>query len=520
VQLLRLDGTSLEAELSVSFLTLNEKTAVQVIATDITERKQAEKDRIARKAAEEASRAKSAFLSNMSHEIRTPLNAIIGFAQILKRETSFSPHQLEQLQTIAKSGEHLLKLINDILDLSRIEAGRMPVNISQFSLHMLLNDIESEFLSQTEEKGLQFFIERPPDLPNYIRADETKLRHVLEKLLGNSVKYTRIGGITVRLCLLPVIGSKNDHRNELTLKFEVEDTGPGIPEEDIPYIFDSLYTSTAGKASGGAGLGLVITSHLIKLMGGQISLESKSGSGVIVRFQIPVKPLGDTSEEQFSGSRTVVGLETGTPTTRILIVDDQKDNRELLCGILEPVGFHVKTVINGLEALEKVKNWSPHAVLMDMRMPIMDGYEATRHIRSTEKGCILPIIAIAANAFEDEETAVRKTGVNKVLRKPISQEELLSTLAELLKIRYIYEENPIDFKNNEENQPLTIEDVKKIPGALAQEMKSAVEGGEMEYLRQLIDELEKSTPVVAHKLLELAKQYEYEKIDRILRRIT
>jgi PAS domain S-box-containing protein len=517
VQLLRLDGTSLEAELSVSFLTLNEKTAVQVIATDITERKQAEKDRIARKAAEEASRAKSAFLSNMSHEIRTPLNAIIGFAQILKRETSFSPRQLEQLQTIAKSGEHLLKLINDILDLSRIEAGRMPVNVSNFSLHMLLNDIESVFRSQSEEKGLQFFIERAPDLPDYVRADEAKLRHVLVNLLGNSIKYTRIGGITVRLCVLPVISSKNDHSNELTLKFEVEDTGSGIPEQDIPYVFDSLYTSTTGKASGGTSLGLVITSHLIKLMGGQISLESKSGSGVIVRFQIPVKLLGDTSEERFSGSRTVIGLETGTPLIRILIADDQKDNRELLCGILEPVGFHVKTVINGLEALEKVKNWAPHAVLMDMRMPIMDGYEAIRHIRSTEKGRTLPIIAIAANAFEDEENAVRETGVNKVLRKPVSQEDLLSALGELLKIRYIYEENPIDLQKNEENQPLTIEDVKKIPGPLAREMKSAVEEGEMEYLRQLIDELKKTTPLIAHKLLELAKQFDYEKLNQILR---
>ncbi|HQC37582.1 MAG TPA: ATP-binding protein, partial [Thermotogota bacterium] len=514
-RILRFDGTQRFTELTFSSLQYDGALAVQVIARDITERREAEEDRIARKVAEEANRAKSVFLSNMSHEIRTPLNAIIGFAQILKRDSSLSPKQVEQLQTIARSGEHLLKLINDILDLSKIEAGKLQIHPSPFDLHKLIADIENMFRFRAEEKGLQFIVELKESVPQYVRSDEGKLRQILINLLGNSVKFTKIGGIVLRL-KAGSPGKEETLQKELCLFIEVEDTGPGIPEDEISQIFDSFRVSSAGRAAGGTGLGLAITKNLLELMGGGISVNSHVSRGSIFRFELPIVRLENLEVEENRAKRTIVGLEPRSGPYRILIVDDQKDNRELLRDLLEPIGFRVRTAQNGQEGLYLFERWFPNLILMDMRMPILDGYEATRKIKATERGRKTPVIAVTASAFEDEEKSVSATGVDGYLRKPVCPDDLFELIEKLLKARFLYKD-PETAPSDSERAPLIQqEDLASIPDSVRLEMRKALEEGEMLKLKGLIDRIKESDPRIAQGLLFLVKRYDYEQLGKLL----
>ncbi|HPX97315.1 MAG TPA: ATP-binding protein, partial [Thermotogota bacterium] len=514
-RILRFDGTQRFTELTFSSLQYDGALAVQVIARDITERREAEEDRIARKVAEEANRAKSVFLSNMSHEIRTPLNAIIGFAQILKRDSSLSPKQVEQLQTIARSGEHLLKLINDILDLSKIEAGKLQIHPSPFDLHKLIADIENMFRFRAEEKGLQFIVELKESVPQYVRSDEGKLRQILINLLGNSVKFTKIGGIVLRL-KAGSPGKEETLQKELCLFIEVEDTGPGIPEDEISQIFDSFRVSSAGRAAGGTGLGLAITKNLLELMGGGISVSSQVSRGSIFRFELPIVRLENLEVEENRAKRTIVGLEPRSGPYRILIVDDQKDNRELLRDLLEPIGFRVRTAQNGQEGLYLFERWFPNLILMDMRMPILDGYEATRKIKATERGRKTPVIAVTASAFEDEEKSVSATGVDGYLRKPVCPDDLFELIEKLLKARFLYKD-PETAPSDSERAPLIQqEDLASIPDSVRLEMRKALEEGEMLKLKGLIDRIKESDPRIAQGLLFLVKRYDYEQLGKLL----
>ncbi len=514
-RILRFDGTQRFTELTFSSLHYDGALAVQVIARDITERREAEEDRIARKVAEEANRAKSVFLSNMSHEIRTPLNAIIGFAQILKRDSSLSPKQVEQLQTIARSGEHLLKLINDILDLSKIEAGKLQIHPSPFDLHKLIADIENMFRFRAEEKGLQFIVELKESVPQYVRSDEGKLRQILINLLGNSVKFTKFGGLVLRL-KAGSPGKEGTLQKELRLFIEVEDTGPGIPEDEIPQIFDSFRVSSAGRAAGGTGLGLAITKSLLELMGGGISVNSQVSRGSIFRFELPIVRLENLEVEGNRTKRTIVGLEPRSGPYRILIVDDQKDNRELLRDLLEPIGFRVRTAQNGQEGLYLFERWFPNLILMDMRMPILDGYEATRKIKATERGRKTPVIAVTASAFEDEEKSVLATGVDGYLRKPVCPDDLFELIEKLLKARFLYKD-PETAPSESERAPLIQqEDLASIPDSVRLEMRKALEEGEMLKLKGLIDRIKESDPRIAQGLLFLVKRYDYEQLGKLL----
>jgi len=483
---------------------------------DITVRKRAEADRIARQAAEQANRAKSLFLANMSHEIRTPLNAVLGFAQILERDASLSPRQTGMLHTIARSGRHLLDLINDILDMSKIEAGRLELTPADFCLHDLLDDLEMMFRSRAQAKQLQLLMERDDRVPRYVNADEGKLRQVMINLMGNAVKFTKTGGVAVRVRGATVSGSSVDNANAVRLVVEVEDSGPGIAEDELGRIFEPFRQSAAGREAGGTGLGLAVSRRLVELMRGHLTVNSQVGKGTCFRIDALVKLAEGVEPEAGSAMRQVVGLEPGTGPFRILVADDQKDNRDLLAALLEPLDFEIREAVNGQDALDIFEAWSPHAVLMDMRMPVLDGYEATRRIKATGKGRATPVIAVTASAFAEAEREVMATGVDGYVRKPFRSEEIFAVLEKCLGLRYVYGESTGQAPGKANVQPLTREDLAALPESRRQAMRQAVDEGDMTGLQVLIAQVEVTDAETARKLRKLADQYDYETLTQVL----
>jgi PAS domain S-box-containing protein len=485
-------------------------------ATDITERKQAERDRIARQAAEEANRQKSRFLSNMSHEIRTPLNAILGFAQILDRDPSLTPKQMAQVRSINRSGVHLLDLINDILDMSKIEAGMTEVNRVVFGLQDLLDDLQMMFQSRAKAKGLRLIVERDENVPYHVLGDASKLRQVLVNLIGNAVKFTQRGGVAIRVRAEPAAGRPAEDGQILRLVVEVEDSGPGIPAADLDWIFAAFAQSEAGAAAGGTGLGLTISAKLVELMGGRLTVESEVGKGSCFRFDALLERTEDVPEREEPAARRVIGLEPGAGPWRILVVDDAPDNRDLLADLLRPLGFEIREAHNGAVALEVFQQWAPHAVLMDMRMPVMDGYEATRQIKASEAGRTVPVIAVTASAFKNSQAAVLATGISAYLRKPFRPEELYEALASCLGLRYVYADGP--HSSGGRRRPAAVSPVAlaALPVALVQSLRQAVADGDVACLTELIGQVEVFDSAAARGLHVLADRYDYARLDELL----
>ncbi len=513
----RKDGTRVDVLFSVSPVAqAGAGNNVTFTARDITERKQAEADRSARQAAEEANRAKSAFLANMSHEIRTPLNAVLGFAQILKRDDTLTPRQVGMLHTIGRSGRHLLNLINDILDMSKIESGRFELRPADFCLQDLLDDVEMMFRSRAQARQLQFLVERDESVPRYINADEGKLRQVLINLMSNAVKFTKTGGVAVRIRCETATNSSNGESNILCLVVEVEDSGPGIAEEELERIFEPFRQSGTARDAGGTGLGLAVSRRIVDLMGGSLTVKSQVGKGSCFRFDALVKSAEGAAQEIAPAMRQVVGLEPGSGPFRILVADDQKDNRDLLAALLEPLDFEIREAINGQEALDIFQTWSPHAVLMDMRMPVLDGYEATRRIKTTGKGRGTSVIAVTASAFDDAEKEVLAAGVDGYVRKPFRSEEIFAVLEKCLGLRYVYADNTGQTPEAASVQPLTRADLALLPETLRQAMRQAVDEGDMAGLQALITQVEETDAEAAHKLRNLADQYDYGTLSHVL----
>ncbi|MFZ4441642.1 MAG: response regulator, partial [Syntrophales bacterium] len=490
---------------------------MQCLHRDITDLKQAEQDRIGREAAEAATRAKSIFVANMSHEIRTPMNAILGFAQILERDPSLTPHQVKNVRTITRSGEYLLRLINDILDISKIEAGRTTLNDAAFCLHDLLDDLSMMFRPRINARGLQFLMERDSSVPPYVIADEGKLRQVLVNLIGNAEKFTETGGVAVRVRAEAVEGISGEDKETLRLWVVVEDTGRGIPDEEMGLIFGLFQQVGTSVKAGGVGLGLAISRKFVEMMGGEITATSEAGKGSCFRFTMLLKPAAAVPGREKPKSRRIVGLEPGRGTIRILVVDDVPANRALLCTLLRPVtGFEVAEASNGAEAIEIFQHFSPQAVLMDMRMPVMDGYEATRRIKNTAAGRATPVIAVTASAFDDSRKQVMAAGVDAYLRKPFHVEELFEVLGKCLDLRYVFAEEKNNLPGDSAAAFLISAPPVALPQELVQAMRQAVEECDIARLTEEIVRAGKFSSDAALELHALADRYDYAKLGQWL----
>jgi two-component system sensor histidine kinase/response regulator len=431
----------------------------ELIAIGRSRYKAEEALRVAKVAAETANRAKSAFLANMSHELRTPLNAILGFAQLMERDTTLTKRQRESLATINRSGEHLLNLINDVLEMSKIEAGRIVLNPAPFDLYQLLQSIQEMFKIRAEAKKLSLQVELAPNLPQYILADEGKLQQVLINLLGNAIKFTDTGGVTLRVGVgqgTLEIQNPKDILPTAHLLFEIEDTGKGIAPEELHNLFQPfVQTASATQVKEGTGLGLTISRQFVQLMRGDIRLKSEVNRGSTFDFDIIVELAQSSEVAPPIRKEKVIGLAKGQRVYRILVADDRKENCDLLTQLLNSIGFETRAVANGQEAIAHWQTWHPDLIWMDMRMPVMNGYEATRQIRAAEQRQSTvttqsqyprtAIIALTASAFEEQRSSILGAGCDDLIRKPFREEIIFNKMAEYLGVQYVYAEEQENF---------------------------------------------------------------------------
>ena len=462
--------------------------------------------------ADRANRAKSLFLASMSHEIRTPLNAILGFSQLLLRDPAVAPEHREQLTTINRSGEHLLALINDILEMSKIEAGRTHVHLTTFDLGALVGDIAAMFKQRAQSKGLSLVVKLCDELPAAVVSDENKVRQVFINLLGNAVKFTQHGQITWS------IGTEQSPEG-WRLVTAVEDTGPGIDHTDLGRLFDKFAQTTLGIRAGGTGLGLAISREFARLLGGDVTVVSEPGRGSCFRFDIPLV-MGRLAELQSSsGHRRIAGIKPGTGPWRILVVDDQADSRKLLVKILTSVGFETCEASDGEEAVHAFEILQPHAILMDLRMPRMNGFESTRRIKLSERGRNTPIIAVTASTFEEDRQRALNGNMDDFVAKPFHDVEVLEILRAHLQLDYITTEDsrtptPACLPMGMEGwQPAALSNA---PTRLLEELRSATVAAEYDRALEIVSDLADTAPAAAEELRRLVRSYDYQGvIDRL-----
>jgi signal transduction histidine kinase/CheY-like chemotaxis protein len=480
---------------------------------DITERKRLEEElAIAKAAAEAANLAKSTFLANMSHEIRTPMNAVLGFSRLMLRDGTITGLQRQNLETIHRSGEHLLSLINDILEMSKIEAGRVELRPSTFDLHALLAEIEYLFLARAKERRLRFAVERAPTLPRFIEADEAKLRQILLNLIGNSVKFTVRGSVTARVTV------QEFNPGGVRLQAEVIDTGPGIAPADLPRLFQQFEQTDLGRhVGGGTGLGLAISREFVRLMGGDIAVTSEVGKGTTFRFDVRVGLAHTAAQEVRPDERRVVRVIGGGAPMRVLIADDNPENSELLQQMLQSVGFETRAVQDGEAALGAFVSWRPRVVLMDLRMPGLDGHEAIRHIRKLEGGPAAIIIAVSASVFEEDRRQVFAAGGDDFLSKPVRESDLFGKLKQLTGVEYEYAAEAPRAPAGAIPTPMAPAQVAaELSGEVRTALRAATKAADLDRILVLLDEAAPQAPAVVAELRQRVEGFDYEGVADLL----
>jgi len=465
----------------------------------------------ARDAAEAANRAKSEFLANMSHELRTPLNAILGFTQIMSRDTTLALEHQQHLDIINRSGQHLLSLINDVLEMSKIEAGRVKLNENSFDLYRLLDSLEDMLRLKANVKQLTLTFQRTPCLPQFITTDENKLRQVLLNLLGNAIKFTESGYIKLNV-ELDDRRSTSDPRL-INILFEIEDTGSGIAPDEIEHLFKAFVQTRIGQqAHEGTGLGLTISRKFVNLMGGDITVNSVLGQGSVFKFNIWAHS-AEMARMSSPGHRRVIGVAPNQPTYRILIVENQWENRHLLVELLASLGFELREAENGQEGLALWEAWNPHLILMDMRMPVMNGYEATQQIKASAKGQATVIIAVTGSAFEENRSAILSVGCDDFIRKPVEQELLFAKIAEHLGVSFLYEDVPQRLDATAISTPiLKGNDLAVMPPEWIDQLRQSASGCSDRQVLQLIRQIPSTYPTLAKALADLAYNFRFEEI--------
>ncbi|MGZ5006702.1 MAG: ATP-binding protein [Methylobacter sp.] len=462
----------------------------------------------ARDAAEAANKAKSVFLANMSHELRTPLNAILGFSSMISKDGQFPDSQRRNLEIINRSGEHLLSLINDVLEMAKIEAGRVHLEETQFDLGGVIRDVADMMSVRAQDKGLQLLIDQSSEFPRFIIGDEARLRQALINLVGNALKFTEQGGVTLRL------GTKQNAVAHLLI--EVEDTGLGIAPEDQQRIFEPFVQLGEQGDNKGTGLGLPITRQFVQLMGGHLTLESTLGKGSLFRVDLPLRPAKQENivKPKESAQDDVVGLAPGQPEYRILIVEDQLENQLLLTQLMENIGIPVKVAKNGKHGVELLQSWRPHLIWMDRRMPVMDGIEATQTIRQLPEGKEVKIIAVTASAFMEQRDEMLQVGMDDFVRKPYRASEIYECLSKHLGVKYIYSsDNPNTAQSTIE---LTSAMLTVLPEVLRNELKVALESLERERITRVIQQVAGYDQQLQNTLVQLTDNFDYPAILKAL----
>jgi CheY-like chemotaxis protein len=453
-------------------------------------------------------------MATMSHELRTPLNAILGFSELMSRDKTMTVSQKETLAIINRSGAHLLSMINDVLDISKIEAGHLELNLQACDLIKLLQEIGEMISVRALNNHLHFKLELSPDTPQYVKVDTGKLRQVLINLLGNAIKFTQTGGVILRTQTLPIAMDK------IMLTIEVVDSGVGIPTDKLDILFQP-FVQLAQENSDvkGTGLGLAISKSLIELMKGRISVNSVLGVGSTFKIDLPLLVVSTEEITIEKESLPIKSLAPNQPAWRLLIVDDNADNRLLLVKILTEVGFEVREAENGQEAIQVFEEWQPALCWMDMRMPVMDGYQATAQIRQLAGGDKVKIIALTASAFTEQHADIIAVGCDAVLHKPFHAPEIFTALTRYLGVQFIYQDEP-----NRLSLPaheLTAEIIaNQLPLALQEQLHDAALNLDIEKTDDLIAKIRLFNPDMAISLQQLAEHYQFEQIIQLTDRGT
>ena len=543
-------------------IAIQQSTLFEQAKTEIIERKVAETAlQKAVVAADKANRAKSEFLSSMSHELRTPLNAILGFSQVMVQDSSLHSQHQQHLEIINRASEHLLSLINDILEMSKIESGRSQLNESSFNLIKLLETLEEMFRLKAVSKKLQLKFEVADGVPHFVNGDECKLRQILINLLGNAIKFTETGSVTLQVkmkveeslavekaeftdiqtksadasseqsahgdfdwvdanSIRPVFLQKSEF---LRLQFEIEDTGPGIAAEEMNKLFEPFeQTQTGRKSQHGTGLGLPISRKFVQMMGGDITVSSTPDLGSKFAFDIQIRLADPTDVKMLKPQKKVIGLAPDQPEYRILVVDDRADNRLVLVRLLSSLGLLVREAENGQEAVAVWEDWQPQLIWMDMQMPVMNGYEATKQIKAHPLGKTTVIIALTASAFEEERKSILAAGCDDFMPKPFEANILFAKMEEFLGIRYVYEE-PVDTndtKLEEKESEITgvssNQSVESQLGQMPREWVEKIYNAAQECcddkIIQLIEEIPREMALASQKLTNLAQNFLFDDI--------
>jgi signal transduction histidine kinase/CheY-like chemotaxis protein len=446
-------------------------------------------------------RSKSAFLANVSHELRTPLNAILGFSNLL-RQHGATEEQRRDLDIINRSGEHLLSLINEVLELAKIEAGRAAIAIGPCDLQALLREVTDMIRPRAEEKLLVLRLVETPESPRYIRTDAARLRQVLINLLGNAVKHTDQGSVTLRST-----SRSAEDRDHVRLIFEVEDTGIGIAAEDQGRVFEPFVQLAEAGMEKGTGLGLAITRQFIELMGGTIQIQSSLGKGSCFRVEIPVERTRE-SEDKVPGPEPeqVAGFAAGLPECRVLVVEDDRENQKLMKYLLQRAGFQVRIAQDGAEGVECFREWQPHFIWMDLRMPVMNGFDTTRRIRTLEGGREVKIAAVTASGFAEERNEALAAGMDDYIRKPYRPSEIFECMARQLGGRYQRKAVAVAGEPVAELRP---EDLAALPQELRAGLREALLALDVERISAAIGRVSQENAPLGSALARCASRYAY-----------
>jgi len=492
--------------------------------SEINERQEVEaKLKAALTSASKANRAKSEFLANMSHELRTPLNAILGFSELMASDETLARRAADELSIINRSGEYLLKTINDILEISKIESGKVTLNPESFDLYELLDSLKEMFVMPAKSKslGLEFGIDK--DVPQYIKTDLGKLRQVLINLLSNAIKFTEQGQVIVKVGVNLILSQ------ECQLIFNVVDTGIGIADGEESKLFNPFERTDNSREQEGTGLGLAISQKFIELMGGKIRLKSYLGQGSSFKFSIlaTIVEASDVNEVVESQSaQRVIGLADNQPQYCILVVDDRPSNRTLINKMLSRVGFKVIEAADGAEAIAQWQRHKPQLIFMDMRMPQMSGYEATRRIKSTAGGKNTVIIAITASAFREKKQQIKDAGCDDFIAKPFRAAVAFEKIAQYLKVEYIYEKTSLLTELSTSSStgslspvsllPLTASAFSGLDKKWLQQFEYVVTIGNLELINLVINSIPSSHQALAIALKNLVDNFRLDTIQDLL----